>query len=209
VRDRTLSPPSIAAFCLIVLVLMSPRAAGQAPAREPQPPVIPGLVANAPASQLRDALQLFGQFAGDWVTEIRAFPEGAKDEVTATGEVHFGWILDGTAIQDVWTFHVKNPPPGSPSYTSGTTLRLYEPKSRNWRCVWISPRKPTVQLLTARAEGDGIVLETQTAEGYPERWIYSDITPTSFRWHAEESHDVGRTWRTTEIITAKRTIAAR
>jgi hypothetical protein len=112
-------------------------------------------------------------------------------------------------MQDVWTFRIKNPPPGQPSFTSGTTLRVYQPKDHNWRCVWISPRKPTVQLLTARAEAGGIVLETQTPEGYPERWIYSDITPTSFRWHAEESHDGGRTWRTTEIITAKRATATR
>jgi hypothetical protein len=171
--------------------------------------VIPGLVAAVPAPEMRDALQLFGQFAGDWVSETRAFPDGAKEEVTATGEIHFGWILDGTAMQDVWTFRIKNPPPGQPSFTSGTTLRVYQPKDHNWRCVWISPRKPTVQLLTARAEAGGIVLETQTPEGYPERWIYSDITPTSFRWHAEESHDGGRTWRTTEIITAKRTAATR
>ncbi len=152
---------------------------------------------------------MFGQFAGDWETETRAFPDGTREEVTATGEIHFGWILDGTAIQDVWTFSIKNPPPGHPAFTSGTTVRFYQPESRDWRCIWISPRKPTLQLLTARAVGSDIVLETRTAEGYPERWIYSDITPASFRWHAEESHDGGRTWRTTEIILAKRVKAGR
>ena len=202
-------PLFIAACCVVVVANTVVPACGQAPPPTARPAAIAGLVATAPAAQLRDAMQLFGQFAGDWVSETRAFPDGAKEPVMATGEIHFGWILDGTAMQDVWTFHIKNPPRGYPSFTSGTTLRVYQPESRTWRCVWISPHKPTVQMLTARAEGDGIVLETQTAEGYPERWIYSDITPTSFRWHAEESHDGGRTWRTTEIITAKRTAAAR
>jgi hypothetical protein len=193
----------ITAIFAVALIGMSVAADDGTPARESQRPTIHGLVAAAPAPHLSDALQLFGQFVGDWEIDGRWFQESGQ-EVTATGEVHFGWILEGTAIQDVWSFHIKNPPPGYPSDTSGTTVRVYDPGVRSWRCVWISPRKPTLQLFTARAVGSEIVLEGRTPEGYPERWIYSDVTPGSFRWHSEESHDDGRTWKTTEVILGRR-----
>ena len=48
------------------------------------------------------------------------------------GEVHFGWILDGTAIQDVWMGgHV-----GSQEVTLfGTTIRFYDPKIDAWEAL--------------------------------------------------------------------------
>jgi len=46
--------------------------------------------------------------------------------------------------------------------------------------------------------GNKIVLELQNNTGYPERWVFSDITSKSFVWHAEETHDGGKTWLLTE-----------
>ena len=41
-------------------------------------------------------------------------------------------------------------------------------------------------------------LESKTAEGYSEKWIFSQIKPYSFRWHSEETHANGKTWLLTE-----------
>jgi hypothetical protein len=171
-------------------------------------PVIRGLIAKGPAAELRDQRQLFGQFVGDWEIESRWFLDGGQ-QPTGKGEVHFGWILSGTAVQDVWCGHIKNPPPGYPEFAFGTTIRFYDPAIKAWRCVWIAPQESTLQLFIARAVGKEIVLEGKTPEGYPLRWIYSDITADSFRWHSEELQDVGKTWRTTQIILARRVITSR
>ena len=30
------------------------------------------------------------------------------------------------------------------------------------------------------------------------KWVFSQITPKSFRWHSEETKDKGKTWKITE-----------
>src|SRR2546422_7074672 len=56
-----------------------------------------------------------------------------------------------------------------------------------------------------RAKDRGrIVLESKTRDGYPEKWIFSEITKNSFRWHAEETHDNGKTWILTEEMRVRR-----
>jgi hypothetical protein len=61
--------------------------------------------------------------------------------------------------------------------------------------VWLNPVGSYMQQFVARKVGEEIVLEGKTVEGsFPERWILYKITPGSFRWHAEETHDGGKTW---------------
>ena len=59
------------------------------------------LHADAPAVDRAEKLALYGQFVGDWETDIITHaPDGARHE--GRGEIHFGWVLQGRAIQDVW-----------------------------------------------------------------------------------------------------------
>jgi len=147
---------------------------------------------------------LFGQFVGDWeITSEWYLPDGSMPK--GRGEIHFGWILNGTAIQDVWSGRVENPPPGFPSTGFGTTIRFYDPKVDALRIVWIAPVGSVVQTFVAQQVGDEIVLEGETPDGkYPERWILSQITPQSFHWRSVESHDNGKTWLLTQKILARR-----
>lgn len=60
-----------------------------------------------------------GWLIGDWVMDATVH----KDDGTAfkgSGEIHFGWVLQGRAIQDVWIL---------PGVFHGTTLRIYDPGS--------------------------------------------------------------------------------
>ncbi len=147
---------------------------------------------------------LFGQFVGDWEIESEWYlPDGSIPK--GSGEIHFGWILNGTAIQDVWSGRVDDPPPGFPSTGFGTTIRFYDPKVDALRIIWIAPVSSVVQTFVARPLGDEIVLEGRTVDGkYPERWILSEITSDSFHWRSVESHDDGRTWEVTQKIWARR-----
>ena len=86
----------------------------------------------------------------------------------------------------------------------GTTVRFYDRKIDAWHSVWISPTKSIVQTFIARKVKDEIVLEGKTPDGYPEKWIFSDITPDSFRWRSVETHDAGKTWTLTEEMQIRR-----
>jgi len=167
-------------------------------------PIIKGLGADAPDPQLKEKLMLFGQFVGDWEIESQWFlPNGLTP--TGKGEIHFGWILHGTAIQDVWKGDIENPPPGFPSTGFGTTIRFYDPKLDALRIIWIDPANSILQTFVARPVGDEIVLEGMTVDGKrPERWILSEITPKSFHWRSAESHDDGKSWQITQKVIARR-----
>ena len=74
-------------------------------------PVMRSIETDGPYSELKDKLMLFGQFAGTWEYESQYFlPDGKT--ARAKGEIHFGWILSGTAIQDAMTGVVLDPRPG-------------------------------------------------------------------------------------------------
>ncbi|MGA3289298.1 MAG: hypothetical protein ABSD42_03545 [Candidatus Bathyarchaeia archaeon] len=156
---------------------------------------IKGLGADGPDLPLKEKLMLFGQFIGDWDIVEAQYIQADGTWVKMKGEVHFGWILGGTAIQDVWMGCKE----GSQKMTLfGTTIRFYDPKIDAWRSTWLSPIKGLVQTFIALKVDDEIVLELQNTDGYPEKWLFSEITPQSFRWHSEETHDDGKTWLLTE-----------
>ena len=58
------------------------------------------LQSNAPVYEMAEKLQLFGQFVGSWDARVINYkPDGSSQTVEA--EWHFGWVLEGRAIQDV------------------------------------------------------------------------------------------------------------
>ncbi len=89
------------------------------------------LHAEKPAADRAEKLQLYGRFIGDWETKIIAHaPVGARHE--GSGEIHFGWILEGRAIQDVWMIPRLAERPNAPPFPVagnwfGTTIRVYDP----------------------------------------------------------------------------------
>jgi hypothetical protein len=166
--------------------------------------MIKGLEADRPDPELKEKLMLFGQFIGDWEIESQWFlPNGVTP--TGKGEIHFGWILNGTAIQDVFSGEIENPPPDFPSTGFGTTIRFYDPSIDALRIIWIAPIGSVIQTFVARADGEEIILAGRTVDGkFPEHWILSEITPISFHWRSVESYDDGKTWQITQKIFAQR-----
>ena len=98
------------------------------------------LHADGPNPEHAAALQLYGRFVGDWDAEITArAADGARH--TAPGKIHFGWVLEGRAVQDVW---IIPRPAGAPAFPVagnwyGTTLRVYDPTIDAWRISWFDP----------------------------------------------------------------------
>jgi hypothetical protein len=162
---------------------------------------IKGLGADGPDASLKEKLMLFGQFVGDWEIIEARYTLADGTEAKMHGEVHFGWILGGTAIQDVWMGCRL----GSQKMTLfGTTIRFYDPKIDAWRSTWLSPLKGLVQTFIAKKINDEIVLEEQSGKPSWEKWVFSDIMQRSFRWHSDETQDGGKNWRLTEEMDIRR-----
>lgn len=164
------------------------------------------LGATGPNEERAEGLALFGQFVGSWDVDATYF--GAEGTVTGErrGEWHFGWVLQGRAIQDV----LIGPPleeqrrTGTPAREYGSSFRMYDPRTDTWRVTWFAPVSGTVVDLVARRAGDEIVLEGDEPDGTLDRWIFSDITPDAFRWSGYESRDDGLTWPLVERMLLRR-----
>jgi hypothetical protein len=156
------------------------------------PREIKGLVAEGPDPDLKEKLALFGQFVGDWEGVSQFFkPDGTARGPPEDGEVHWGWILAGTAVQDVWMYHDKKTGKAMPG---GTTIRFYDPKIDAWQSIWITPIGNKVISFIGRKVGETIVLEAEYPEGTLLKWSFSNIKTDSFTWLGEESGDQGKTW---------------
>jgi hypothetical protein len=137
------------------------------------------LHAPGPAPDRAENLQLYGWLIGDWAMDaVVTKPDGSK--YTGPGEIHFGWVLEGRAIQDVWIL---------PGLFHGTTLRVYDPNLDAWHILWSDPLHQVYRRQLGRRSGADIVQTGEDEAGLPVRWSFVDITPDSFRWLGERSPD--------------------
>ncbi len=166
------------------------------------------LHANGPDPERADVLQLYGRFVGDWNTEIIAHgPDGAV--YRAQGEIHFGWILEGRAIQDVWMIpRLVDRASASPLPVAGnwygTTIRVYDPTIHAWRIYWIDPARNTFRQQIGRPSGKDIVQEGTTEGGGCSRWSFTKITANSFHWLGEAKAAGAADWRLMVEVLARR-----
>jgi hypothetical protein len=160
------------------------------------------LHAAGPHPGQAEHLNLFGRFVGAWDVDWHGTdPQGRP--ATMAGELHFGWVLGGRAVQDVWRVPASGQPPAALRPFYGTTLRFYDPAITAWRSTWVDPLNGRVRRFIGRPEGGDIVLEGLDDDP-PERWSFRDISENSFRWTGEVSEDGRRTWRLDEQMFIRR-----
>jgi len=158
------------------------------------------LAAGPDPGQAAD-LDLFGRFVGAWDVEWHGTDSDGQPG-TMTGELHFGWVMDGRAVQDVWRVPSGPVPPGLRPF-HGTTVRFYDPALGAWRSTWIDPLNGRVRRFIGRLDGDNIVLDGLDDDPQ-ERWGFRDITPDSALWTGEISDDNRQTWRLDERMYLRR-----
>ncbi|SRR5258708_15167418 len=170
------------------------------------------LGADGPAADRTGKMDLYGWLVGSWdldVTHVRE--DGVRRQ--RKGEWHFGWALEGRAIQDVWIV----PPRGESRHgdaaakrnSYGTTLRVYDPRIDAWQIQWTDPVTQNFLHMIGRKQGGDIVQLGTGTDGTLIRWSFSEITANSFRWQGEVSADAGATWRLNVVFLAKRAAASR
>ncbi len=167
------------------------------------------LHSDAAAADRAGKLGLYGQFVGGSETDIITHaPDGARHQ--GHGEIHFGWVLEGRAIQDVWMIpRRRDRRPDAPvtpiaGNWYGTTLRVYDPALDAWRIFWIDPATNFFCQQIGKAVGPDIVQEGTLASGARTRWRFTKITARSFHWLGEQSTDEGASWRLLVEVLARR-----
>ena len=170
-----------------------------------QPPMIEVLQANKTLPELDTKLRLFGQFVGSWNVEVINYKTDGTTR-TVEAEWHFGWVLEGRAVQDVWIAPKRSHRSSAQDATGdyGATLRFYDPTIDAWRSTWIGPVKGYVIPFIGRKIGDEIVLEGKFENGTAIKWIFSEITKNSFRWRSIESTDDWTTERKVQEMFCQR-----
>lgn len=164
----------------------------------------PVLHADGPAADRADQMMLYGQFVGSWDgTFTYEDARGVRREISA--EIHFGWVLEGRAVQDVWIAPARTAANAS-SRMHGTTLRVYDPQNDLWHITWIDPVRQVCNRMTGRKVGDEIVQE-YAEKGERVQWMFRDIRADSFHWIARRSADDGKTWKTFGEFFLRRRVA--
>ncbi|MGH9319236.1 MAG: hypothetical protein ACRD3V_05020 [Vicinamibacteria bacterium] len=149
----------------------------------------------------RSGQQDFDFFIGRWKIQNRRLRERLKgsnewDEFEGTSVARPLW--GGRANIDEY----EGDGPAGPIY--GLTLRLYDPKTKQWSLHWSNSANGTLdKAMIGRFEnGRGEFYNEDTFEGRSifVRFIWSVLTPISCRWEQAFSADGGKTWETNWIM---------
>jgi hypothetical protein len=165
--------------------------------------MIQTLAADGPWPEHADKLMLFGRFVGAWDVEASYYDEDGNLVGRQQGEWHFGWVLQGRAIQDV-LFAPRRGAPDTGSFEYGTTVRFYDPRRDEWRVAWLGPVNGVCTTLVARADAEGIVLEGPTKAGGLHRWTFSEITDDFFHWRGYRAPGADGPWHLEEEMLVSR-----
>jgi len=165
------------------------------------------LGSEARSNEITDQEDIYGWLIGGWEAVVYDYSaDGTAHE--SSGEWHFGRVLEGRAIQDVWIAPPRSQRKDktlSKQYNRyGTSLRVYDRETGAWRVTWFNPVTGVRNDLVGRRQGADIIQEGLAADGHKIRWSFKDITPTSFRWLGEYLESDGKTWRLQAEFRARR-----
>jgi len=170
------------------------------PNRSSRTAMINVLGSPSPNPALGDEAQTFDRLVGTWDADF-SFHRADGTVSHKKGELHFGWVMDGRAIQDLW---IGYPADGKKGRSVGTTFRFFDSNLKQWRIVFINPEFNYMVTAQGGRDGDRIVLRGVDTDGLPLRWTFSEITSESFHWQGEKSHDGGKSWQIEEDHHMKR-----
>ncbi|MBZ9658801.1 hypothetical protein LB523_07065 [Mesorhizobium sp. ESP-6-4] len=162
-------------------------------------PFLTALTSDGPSTDWAKDMDLYAWLIGSWdMDTVHHLDDGTIQKWD--GECHFGWILEGRAIQDLWI----RPRRPAPSIMYGTTLRVFDPGIDGWHIIWSDPLNQDYSRQVGRAEGNNIVQIGHDSRGLQARWRFTEITADSFHWIGEERAAESDPWQATYEHFARR-----
>ena len=153
------------------------------------------------SERIPEELDFFGSLVGEWEIEwtdrlYDATPRRVK------GEWIFSWVLDGTAIQDLFIVPSRDERliNKQPDAEYGTTLRIFNPKTSAWD-IFYGCMGEAIRL-TARKVGEEIILTENTTRKM--RYVFSDIKSSSFLWRKERMNENDEWITVAKVMAEKR-----
>ena len=143
---------------------------------------------------------LYGGFVGEWDFDWYDHLED-REPRHVKGEWIFSWVLEGLVVQDVFICPSRETRDVTPQQDAAyaTTIRMYNPDKKAWDILYTEWGCATT--LEGRMENGCIVQVANGNDGL--RWVFSDITPDSFRWR-RMVRDGGSNWKTEAYALATR-----
>jgi len=128
--------------------------------------------------------------------------KGSTDCVEFEGDTVARKILNGLGNLDENLIHMPTGP------VHAMTLRLFDPKSKEWSIHWSTDRMGVldIPMIGGFKDGRGEFYAQETHEGKHvySRFIWSKFLANSCQWEQALSADGGRTWETNWIMEFKR-----
>jgi hypothetical protein len=165
------------------------------------------LITGNRSPEIPESADVYGWLVGSWELQVRRYWGVDVADQRITGEIHFAWVLEGRAVQDVWIMPQRPDrvnPPDKTRNMYGTTLRVWDPAIQAWRIAWMNPAGDHYEQQIGRRIGNEIVQIGTRFDGTPTRWTFTDIAAGSFHWLGEALEQDGRTWRLEGEFYAKR-----
>jgi hypothetical protein len=167
--------------------------------------LLSALTASRRSPEIPDASDAYGWLVGSWELDVRHYKAVDVRALGIKGEAHFGWALEGRAVQDVWimpSVRSRNMEKSNNMY--GTTLRVWDPAIKAWHITWTNPVSGHHEEQIGRRAGEDVVQVGARHDGTPTRWRFTEITPDSFHWIGESLLPDGNTWKLEGEFLAKR-----
>lgn len=188
----------------LLLFMPGANAGGRAPmTSEAAPDMIGTLQAPGPHGSLGKGSELLSRLVGSWNIEYSFHLKNGTVK-HQSGEFLAAWVMDGRAVQSLWTV---DPHDGRQDREIYTSLHYFDPKSGTWYLTFIDPEhaapdyQPVARLSGAAEDGDRIVVLTHDFSGKDDRinrWSFESLSADSFLFRDEQSSDGGKTWRLLE-----------
>jgi hypothetical protein len=164
------------------------------------------LAAPGRSPEIPESADAYGWLIGSWDLDVCHYLVDVSAR-RLKGEAHFGWVLEGRAVQDVWIMPRRSERTTNLDKTMnmyGATLRVWDPSIQAWRVTWIDPVTGRRDELIGRWGGKDVVQVGTHADGTPIRWMFTEIAPDSFRWTGEALQPDGKTWKLEGEFRARR-----
>jgi hypothetical protein len=143
----------------------------------------------------RDGQHDFDFEFGDWKARLSRLTKPLSGSTT--------WVdYEGTSVvRKIWNGRAnlgELEVDGPAGHIEGMTLRLYNPESAQWHISWANAADGLIgqAMIGGFTNGRGEFYDQETfnGRGIFVRFVFSDITPSSFRFEQAFSDDGGRTW---------------